>query len=335
MVHDTRNATGPAIQGPPNCRGGEGDRSGDQRDDERIPSGIWVDDICAVLYGNRRRNLLQLEWWKGPAVGGSAKDQSSKIRRIILEQSMRAQVGHIGCALSIADILQALYGQVLRISNPQDPDRDRFVLSKGHAALALYAALYLKGWISQEQLDTYCSNGSLLGVHPEHALIGVDFSTGSLGQGLSYGAGAALAARLQGSSRRIFALVSDAECNEGSLWEAVMFAAHHRLANLVAIVDLNGQQALGYTHEVLDLSPMSQRWRSFGWEVQEIDGHNAAEISQAIAQFNVTNGPPHVLIARTVFGKGVSFMERQIKWHYWPLSDAEYAQALEEIEKGS
>ncbi|MFH0793692.1 MAG: transketolase [bacterium] len=259
----------------------------------------------------------------------------SKLQRIILDVSKHAGVGHIGCALSIADILQALYLHVLRIPDPDDPDRDRFILAKGHAALALYGVLFLKGCISREQLDTFCANNSLLGVHPEHALRGVDFSTGSLGQGLSYGAGAALAARLQDSSRRVFVLVSDAECNEGSLWEAVMFAAHHRLANLVAIVDLNEQQALGYTREVLDLSPMAERWRSFGWEVQEVDGHNTEEIVQAIARFDTVQGPPHVLIARTVLGKGVSFMERQIKWHYWPLSDNEYAQAIEEIEKGS
>ena len=151
------------------------------------------------------------------------------IRRIILEQSKRAHIGHIGSALSIADIIAALYTNVLRIPDPDDPDRDRFVLSKGHAVLAVYAALHLKGWLTEEELNTYCSDGTLLGVHPEHALRGVDFSTGSLGHGLCIGAGGALAARLQHSPRRVFVLVSAAECNEGSLWEAVMFAAHHRL----------------------------------------------------------------------------------------------------------
>lgn len=255
-----------------------------------------------------------------------------QIRRIILEQSKRACVGHIGSALSIADIIVALYANVLRISDPDDVDRDRFVLSKGHAALALYAALFLKGWLTEENLNTFCGDDSLLGVHPEHALRGVDFSTGSLGHGMSMGAGAALGARLQESLRRVFVLVSDAECNEGSLWEAVMFSEHHHLSNLIAIVDLNGQQALGYTDKVLNLNPMADRWRAFGWDVHEVDGHNVRQITETIAGLETSSGPPHVLIAHTVFGKGVSYMEGQIKWHYWPMSDEEYQQALDEIE---
>ena len=256
----------------------------------------------------------------------------ARIRRIILEQSKRAGVGHIGSALSIADIIAALYGGVLRIGGVGEPERDRFVLSKGHAVLALYAALFLRGWLSEDALNGYCADGSLLGVHPEHALPGIDFSTGSLGQGLPMGAGSALAARLQRSARRVFVLVSDAECNEGALWEAVMFAAHHRLANLTAIVDLNGQQALGYTDQVLSLTPLAARWRAFGWDVHEVDGHDVAGLTRTIGSLDTRSGPPHVLVARTVFGKGVSYMERQLKWHYWPMSDEEYRQALAEIE---
>ncbi len=263
---------------------------------------------------------------------------AAAIRRIILEQSHRARVGHIGSALSVADIVAAVYGRVLRISAVDDPDRDRFVLSKGHAALALYAALHLTGRLSADQLNTYCGDDSLLGVHPEHTLPGIDFCTGSLGQGLSFGAGAALAARLSGSSRRVVVLLSDAECNEGSVWEAAMFAAHHKLENLLAIVDANGQQALGYTKDVLDLSPLAARWRAVGWDACEVDGHDV----EAITAFANHRSPesytthhfgsrPRVLIAQTVFGKGVSFMERQIKWHYWPMSDAEFRQALAEI----
>ena len=263
---------------------------------------------------------------------GKEKQVSPRhIRRIILDQSKRANVGHIGCALSVADIIGALYENVLHIPDPNHPDRDRFVLSKGHAALALYAALFLRGWLTEEDLNTFCKDGSLLGVHPEHALKGVDFSTGSLGHGLSYGAGAALAARLQRSSRRVFVLVSDAECNAGSLWEAVMFAAHHHLSNLIAIVDLNGQQAFGYTAQVLNLNPMAEHWRTFGWDVYQVDGHNVAEITKTIASLDTMSGPPHVLIAHTVFGKGVSYMEGQIKWHYWTMSDEEYQQALSEV----
>ncbi len=255
-----------------------------------------------------------------------------RIRKIILDQSYRAHVGHIGSALSIADLLAALYSGILRIDLPDDSHRDRFILSKGHAALALYATLYLRGWISGEELNTFCVDGTLLGVHPEHRVPGIEFSTGSLGQGLSYGVGAALAARMQNSSRRVFVLVSDAECNEGTIWEAIMFAAHHQLANLIAIVDLNGQQALGYTQDVLGMAPLAERWRSFGWNVHNVQGHDAAEINKVISSLNTGSGRPHVLIAHTTFGKGVSFMENQIKWHYSPLSAEEYQQAVAEIE---
>jgi transketolase len=240
-------------------------------------------------------------------------------------------VGHIGSALSIADIIAVLYGGVLRGSAPEAPDRDRFILSKGHAVLAVYAALHLKGWISGNDLDGYCADGSLLGVHPEQEVRGIDFSSGSLGHGLSVGAGAALAARLQHASRRVFVLVSDAECNEGSLWEAVMFAAHHRLANLVAIVDANEQQAFGYTKDVLALSPLAARWRAFGWDVREVDGHDPAQLTHACAD-EPSGTAPRVLIAHTVFGKGVSYMERRLKWHYWPMSDDEYHLACREVD---
>jgi transketolase len=257
---------------------------------------------------------------------------AKQVRSIILEQAKRAHVGHIGSALSVADIVTVLYADVLHIPHPEDPERDRFILSKGHAALAVNAAVFLKGWLSEEALNTYCGDGSLLGVHPEYGLPGVDFATGSLGHGLTLGAGAALAARLQRSPRRAFVLLSDAECNEGSVWEAVMFAAHHKLSNLVAILDLNGQQALGYTEQVLSLSPMAARWRAFGWDVHEVDGHDIASMKKTLASLDTTTGLPHVLIARTVFGKGVSFMEGQIKWHYWPMSDAEFRQAAAEVE---
>lgn len=261
--------------------------------------------------------------------------QARRIRRLILDHSYRAGVGHIGSALSIADIVAALYTGVLRIDDPADPERDRFVLSKGHAALALYAALHLKSWLTADQLATYCADGTMLGVHPEAALPGVDFATGSLGHGLSMGAGAALAARLQGSPRRSFALVSDAECNEGSLWEAAMFAAHHKLSNLTAIIDVNGQQALGYTRDVLDLSPLADRWRAFGWDVDEVDarGDDAEQqLSAVLTQPPAASQAPRAVIAKTVFGKGVSFMRNQIKWHYWPMSEQQYRQAIEEVD---
>lgn len=265
---------------------------------------------------------------QGPAAAQAAADA---IRLTILEQSKRAGVGHIGSALSVADIVAALYWGGMKVVDPDDPDRDRLVLSKGHAALALYAALAGRGWLPAEQLATYCGDDSMLGVHPERELRGIDFSTGSLGQGLGLAAGAALAARLQGSSRRVFALLSDGECNEGSVWESVMFAAHHALSNLVVVIDLNGQQALGYTRHVLSLDPMVDRWAAFGWDAQEVDGHDPAAMLAAIEALDTVSGPPHVLVARTTFGKGVSYMENQIRWHYLPMSDEQYAQAVAEV----
>jgi transketolase len=264
----------------------------------------------------------------------SAKMSPQQLRKIILEQSKGANMGHIGCALSVVEIIASLYGEVLRISAPDAPDRDRFVMSKGHAALALYAALRLRGFIDEEELNSFCADGSRLGVHPDHRVLGVDFSTGSLGMGLSYGVGAALAARLQRSTRRVFVLLSDAECNEGSVWEAAMFAAHHRLANLCAIVDANGQQALGYTRDVLELEPLAAKWESFGWEVANVDGHDAAAICEALPLLsrNYQSDAPHVLVARTVFGKGVPFMEKQVRWHYLGLTDAQFAEAMTHVD---
>jgi transketolase len=261
----------------------------------------------------------------------TATEIATSIRHTVIEQSKRANVGHIGSALSIADILAALFDGPLADVRHDDNDRNRLVLSKGHAVLALYGALHACDRLSRDQLDTFCGEGSSLGGHPEHALAGIDFSTGSLGHGLSLATGAALAARLQRSSRRAFAVMSDAECNEGSVWEAAMFAAHHGLANLVAIIDVNGQQALGYTRDVLDLEPLSKRWASFGWSVHEVDGHDVEAIVGTLAALDASGEKPHVLIARTTFGKGVSYMERQIEWHYWPMSDEQYDRALADL----
>jgi transketolase len=257
---------------------------------------------------------------------------AARVRRLLLERSRTANVGHIGSSLSIADLLVALYTGPLSDDAHDDRDRERFLLSKGHAALALYCTLHATGRLTRDELDTFCTDGSLLGVHPEHALRGIDFSSGSLGQGLSVGSGAALAARIQGSDRRVFVLMSDAECNEGSVWEAVMFAAHQRLGNLVAIIDLNGQQAFGYTRDVLSLDPLAEKWRAFGWDVREVDGHDHDRVVDTIAGLDRHGGVPHVLIAHTVFGRGVSYMERTIDWHYLPMSESQYAQALAEVE---
>lgn len=251
------------------------------------------------------------------------------IRRIVLEQSRRANVGHIGSALSVADMIATLYGEVIRVEKPSDRERDRFILSKGHAALALYAALNLRGILSDQDLHTFCADNSVVGVHPEHFLPGIDFSTGSLGHGLSLATGAALGARMDGSSRQVYALLSDAECNEGSVWEAAMFAGHHRLSNLTAMIDKNGQQALGYTKDVLNLDPMSVKWAAFGWDCVEVDGHDVSAMKDAVVARR--DSRPRVLICQTTFGKGVSFMEREIKWHYLPMNEADYDMAVAEV----
>jgi transketolase len=253
------------------------------------------------------------------------------IRRAVIEQSKRANIGHIGSSLSIADIMAALYTGPLGYRVAEDPDRDRFVLSKGHAALALYAALYACGRLTQEQLNTFCTDGTEVAGHPEHILAEVDFSTGSLGHGLSISTGAALAARIAGSSRRVFTVMSDAECNEGSTWEAAMFAAHHQLGNLTAVIDVNGQQALGYTRDVLNIEPLGDRWRSFGWDVLEVAGHDLPALATTLEDLAYAGDRPHVILARTTFGKGVSFMESRIEWHYLPMSEDEYSAALAQL----
>ena len=266
------------------------------------------------------------------------------MRRLILRHSKRANVGHIGCCLSVVDILAALYGNVLRASSPSDPDRERFVLSKGHAALALYTALVMKGWLAEEMLDTYCGDNTLLGVHPEAALPGIDFSSGSLGHGLSIATGAALAARMQRSDRRTFCLISDAECNEGSVWEAAMFAAHHQLGNLKVVIDANGQQAFGLTRDVMEVSNLSERWGAFGWRTSEVDGHSIADLTRALSEPAQAGQQPHLIVARTTFGKGVWYMEKgvplsqkhlpvkPVNWHYLPMSDEEYEIAMRGLE---
>jgi len=270
-------------------------------------------------------------------LGGVADDlrkTSLNIRRTVIEQSFRAGVGHIGSCLSIADVLAALSGGVLRGDSDDDPDRDRFILSKGHAVLALYAALHEAGRLDTAELNTYCTDGTAVSGHPDHALGPIELSTGSLGQGLSVGAGVALGARLNGSPSRVFVLLSDAECNEGAVWEAAMFAAHHRLGNLVAIIDANGQQALGRTSDVLDMEPLPERWRAFGWDVHEVDGSDPDALAAQLEALDTaqSTGEPHVVVARTTFGKGVSYMESQVHWHYWPMSEELYEQAISELD---
>ena len=254
------------------------------------------------------------------------------LRRWIVEQAIESGVGHIGSALSIVEIMTALWGRVMHEPGTGLADRDRFVLAKGHAALALYAALRYKDLMDEQTFHTYCKDGSLLSVHPEYVLDGIDVSTGSLGQGLSVACGLALGLKQSGSKARVYVLMSDAECNEGQVWEAAAFAAQHKLANLTVIVDYNGLQALGHTHEIIDMSPMDERWRTFGWQADDVDGHDLDGLVEILTpQPRATH--PQLVVARTVLGKGVSFMENQLEWHYRYLSPELAELALSELER--
>ena len=235
----------------------------------------------------------------------------------------------------MADLLAALYSGVLRVDpkRPQWEERDRFVLSKGHACAAYYAALAYRGFFPEDWLETFYRDGGKLAGHATHTGVhGIEFSTGSLGHGLSVATGMALAGHRDGAAWRVFAVLSDGECDEGSTWEPILFAPQHRLDNLVAIIDYNKIQSLGRTKDVLDLVPFADKWRAFGWTVREIDGHDMKQIVDALTSVPFVPGKPSCVIAHTVKGKGVSFMEDQILWHYRNPSVSEYRAAVAEIE---
>ncbi|TMB53870.1 MAG: transketolase [Chloroflexi bacterium] len=265
-----------------------------------------------------------------PEVSHDLAGMARTLRRWIISQSLASRVGHVGSALSIVDIMAVLFGAVLRSPGSEDPARDRFILSKGHAALALYAALRYVGILEEAAFRTFCADGSLLGVHPDARLRGVDVTTGSLGQGLSVGCGLAYGLRLRGLASRVFAQLSDAECNEGQVWEAAMFAGHHGLSSVRAIVDLNGLQALGRTRDILDLRRLGRAFEAFGWEAVEVDGHDLAALLEVLAP---AGDRPRVVVARTTMGRGVSFMEDCLEWHYRNLSPELAQQALRELDE--
>lgn len=258
-----------------------------------------------------------------------------RVRMGIVEATHAAASGHPGGSLSAADVFTWLYFRELRIDpeNPQWPDRDRFVLSKGHTAPSLYAALALRGFFPVEELKTLRKPGSRLQGHPNMNLTpGVDMSTGSLGQGVSAAAGMALAARYQGKDCRVYTLLGDGEIEEGQVWEALMFAAHYALDNFCVIIDSNGLQIDGPVAEVMNPGPIADKLRAFGFAVQEIDGHDFDQIEAAFAQARQTAGRPSAIVIDTVKGKGVSFMENQVGWHGKAPGDAEYAEAMEELQ---
>ncbi len=255
------------------------------------------------------------------------------IREISVQMVHRAHASHIGGALSMADILAVLYTDILNI-HPQDPDwdeRDRFILSKGHACVSLYAALALVGFFPPEQLETYGKNGSKLLCHISHHVPGVEFSAGSLGHGLPYAVGIALAAKRKNKDYRTYVVVGDGEMDEGSNWEALMFAGHHHLNNLCAIIDYNKIQSLGTTEEVMTLEPLADKLKAFNCHVINIDGHNHAELLAAFQQFKAEQEHPTVIIANTIKGKGVSYMENNLAWHYKSPNDEQLKTAMEEI----
>jgi transketolase len=263
----------------------------------------------------------------------TSEELARNIRIESLRMVSRARASHIGGALSIADILAVLYADVLVVdrNDPVALDRDRFILSKGHSCVSLYASLGLRGFFPLEELASYGLDGSRLMTHVSHRVPGVEFSTGSLGHGLPFGCGKALAAKRRSLKWRTYVLLSDGEMDEGSNWEAMLFAAHHQLDNLVAIVDYNKIQSLGSVEEVMSLEPLARKFESFNWAVHEVDGHDHQSLRHAFAEASRRVGKPSVLIAHTVKGKGVSFMQNQLEWHYRSPSEAELESAISEI----
>lgn len=257
-----------------------------------------------------------------------------QLRREIVQMIGAAGSGHPGGSLSAIDLITALYFKHLR-HDPQNPewtDRDRFILSKGHGAPALYAALAHAGYFPKDRLKTLRKLGSPLQGHPERGkLPGVEASTGSLGQGVSIGIGMALSARMDGKDYRVYVLIGDGEADEGQIWEAAMFAAHHRVDQLTVLMDCNGQQLDSWVEEILRLEPLAEKWRAFGWHVIELDGNDIDAVDRALSEARSVRGKPTVLVARTVKGKGVSFMEDNIEFHGAAPTPEQVEQALKEL----
>lgn len=262
---------------------------------------------------------------------------TKEIRRGILLQHFLSKESHVGSALSCADILTVLYFGILKINpkKPKDENRDRFILSKGHAVAALYAVLAEKGFFNKKFLKTFCQNGSFLPGHStKNTAPGVEVSTGGLGHGLPMGVGMALATKRDKKKHRIFVLMSDGECNEGTIWESALFAAHHKLDNLVVIVDYNGQQGLGESKDIINNEPFKDKWTAFGWQVKEVNGHDFSSIEKILSHVPLKINKPSIIIAKTTKGKGVSFMEHDpLSWHYKNPNEEQYHLAITELDK--
>jgi len=261
--------------------------------------------------------------------------RSIQYRKKILKYILGAKAGHTGGSLSSTDILNVLYNEVLHVSpeNFKSPDRDRYVQSKGHCVEALYVVLADKGFFPEEDLNTLCKYKSHYIGHPTRKINGVEQNTGALGHGLPICVGMAIAGKKDKKDYRVFTLMGDGELPEGSNWEAALSAAHYKLDNLCAIIDKNGMQITAPTADVMNTDPLDAKWKAFGWAVREVDGNDVAALKEAFAALPFEKGKPSVIIAKTVKGKGVSFMENQLKWHHGVPTAAQYEQAQEELDE--
>ena len=269
-----------------------------------------------------------------PHDGAALRLQAARLRGRVIEMCHASSSAHLGSSLSCLDILTVAYWRVLNIdpTRPLDPERDRFILSKGHAAMALYATLAARGFFPEAELATYNTDGGRLAEHPPaNQLPGVEAATGSLGHGLPLGLGMALAGRIKGERYRVYALLSDGENNEGSVWEAAMFAAGQKLENVCVVVDYNKWQATARSNETLALAPLADKWRAFGWDAMELDGHDVDALAAAMDKVPNGSGKPVAIIAHTVKGKGVSFMEDDNNWHYRAPTAEEVVKAKGEL----
>lgn len=259
---------------------------------------------------------------------------TKRVRAHAVRMIHRAKASHLGSCLSMTDLLACLYWKVLNIRHdePEWEMRDRFILSKGHGAAALYAILAERGFFSLQELDSYCETGSRLTGHVTSGVPGVELSSGSLGHGLPVGCGLALAAKRDGKSYRTFVLVSDGELDEGSNWEAILFAPQHQLDNLTLVVDYNKIQSFGRIEDVLELEPLAEKFRAFRWAVREVDGHDPDDVLNALSSLPFEQGKPSVVIAHTIKGKGISFMENDLAWHYRSPTEEQVQTALQELE---
>ncbi|MDD3173545.1 MAG: transketolase [Herbinix sp.] len=264
-----------------------------------------------------------------------SKQLAWKIRRHAVEMTHNSQSSHIGSILSVADIIAVLYNDIANFdpNNPKMPDRDRIILSKGHAGAAVYAVLAEKSFFNTEELKNHYVDGSRLSGHVSHKGVpGIEFSTGSLGHGLSVAAGMAYAAKKDGKPYNIYVICGDGECEEGAVWEAALVAHHNHLNNLILIIDYNKMQSLGFCDDIISLSPLVEKWRAFGWNTIDVDGHAYKSLSEAFQQAAISKDLPTVIIANTIKGKGISFMENNILWHYrFPHDGEEYNNAILEL----